>query len=85
LYIGILEANLNDFPPIVSFFNFGRAECPRDWGENGGFLGDFGGLELGFRFLYEVKIFFWFFFLGEMLIHHIKKEQQKRKINSFKF
>jgi len=27
LYIGILEVNFNTFPPIVSFFNFGRADA----------------------------------------------------------
>jgi len=27
MFIGILEAKIKHFPPIVSFFNFGRADA----------------------------------------------------------
>jgi len=64
LYISIFKRFFKDFPPIVSFFNFGRAEALRNWGENEGFLEDLGGLDLTFKFLYKVKIFFCYFFLN---------------------
>jgi len=39
LYIGILEAKIKDFPPIVSFLKINRADALKVGGDFWGFFG----------------------------------------------